>query len=174
MTSFEELRTLGLNLIPCLPRSKKPKVNWLEYKDVKYTGELGTDNAAVICGTTSGNLVVIDVDKKDYMSKFFENFEGLKTATLVVETSKGYHIYCHPKGNMIPIIKLIDSNNQPVGELRGQGGYVMAAGSIHDVTGKEYKIISSTTNINEVDLDALLTNLKVVGIKPQGTLSLTE
>jgi replicative DNA helicase Mcm len=170
MTTFEELRSLGLNLIPCHPKSKKPKIDWLPYKVAKYTGELGNDNAAVICGSTSGNLVVIDIDKKEFVDKFFHNFEGVKSETLVVETGKGIHVYCHPVGNMIPIIRLIDPNNQPVGELRGQGGYVIAPGSIHDVTGKEYKIISSTTNISEINIDRLLTHLQTSGIRPQSQL----
>jgi DNA replicative helicase MCM subunit Mcm2 (Cdc46/Mcm family) len=170
MTTFEELRVLGLNVIPCHPKSKKPKVDWLAYKTTKYTGPLGNDNAAVMCGVTSGNLVVIDIDRADLVTKFFDNFEGVKQKTRVTETGKGYHTYCHPKGPMIPIIKLIDSNGLPVGELRGQGGYVMAEGSIHDVTGKVYKNIGSQTNIEEIDLDAFLNHLKENGIRPQSSL----
>jgi replicative DNA helicase Mcm len=170
MPDYESLRSLGLNLIPCLPKSKHPAVPWLEYKEKKYTGPLGNDNAAVMCGVTSGNLVVIDIDKDGLESKYFGNFDEVLKHTLVVKTGKGKHVYCHPKGNMIPIIKLIDVNNQPVGELRGQGGYVMAPGSIHDVTGKTYEIISSTTNIESIDIDGLLTKLREAGIRPQSNL----
>ena len=55
------LRELGLNLIPCRDNSKIPAIEWKQYQTNTYNGNLSNNNA-VICGITSGNLVVIDLD----------------------------------------------------------------------------------------------------------------
>ncbi len=157
--------------MPLKPKSKFPykDADWKKYQLEKYTGDFNpNENGAVICGKTSGGLVVIDLDDKALGDIVFKDFEGLKKKTLVVETGKGYHIYTHPKGSLPDIsIRTSNENGQRV-DIQCQGTYVLIPGSIHPDTGKEYKIISSVLDIDEIDLDGFIKNLGSVGFNIEG------
>ncbi len=156
--------------MPLKPKSKFPFLDeWKQYQTQQYVGEFEPEqNGAVICGESSGGLVVIDLDDKALADTVFKDFEGLKKKTLVVETGKGYHIYTKPKGSLPDIsIRTINEKGQRV-DIQCQGTYVLIPGSIHPDTGKEYKIISSTLDIDEIDLDGFIKNLGSVGFNIEG------
>jgi len=157
--------------MPLKPKSKFPFLDeWKKYQTEKYTGEFKPDqNGAVICGKSSGNLVVIDLDDKSLATIVFKDFEGLKTKTLVVETGKGYHIYIKPSSGSVPEISIrtVNDKGQRI-DIQSQGTYVLIPGSIHPDTGKEYKVISSTLDIEKMSLDSFLANLKDVGFNVEG------
>ena len=171
ITGFVKLyREKGLNVMPLKPKSKFPFLDeWKQYQTEKYNGDFDPNqNGAVICGESSGGLIVIDLDDKALADTVFKDFEGLKKKTLVVETGKGYHIYTKPKGSLPDIsIRTINENGQRV-DIQCQGTYVLIPGSIHPDTGKEYKIISSTLDIDEIDLDGFIKNLGSVGFNIEG------
>ena len=153
-------REKGLNVMPVLPKSKYPALSeWKKYQTEKYNGEFQPNqNGAVICGTSSGNLVVIDLDNRD-LSVVFDDWERIKKETLVVETGKGYHVYIKPKGKLPETsIRTTNEKGQHI-DIQSHGTYVLIAGSIHPDTGKEYKIISSTLDVKEIDLDGFINNL---------------
>ena len=156
--------------MPLKPKSKFPFLDeWKQYQTEKYNGDFDPNqNGAVICGGSSGGLVVIDLDDKALADVVFKDFEGLKKKTLVVETGKGYHIYTKPKGSLPDVsIRTSNENGQRV-DIQCQGTYVLIPGSIHPDTGKEYKIISSTLDIDEIDLDGFIKNLGSVGFNIEG------
>ncbi len=166
ITGFVKLyRENGLNVMPLKPKSKFPFLDeWKHLQTEKYTGEFQPDqNGAVICGQTSGNLVVIDLDDRN-LQTIFDDWERLKKETLVVETGKkGYHIYIKPKEKLPErSIRATDKNGQHL-DIQSQGTYVLIPGSIHPDTGEEYKIISTTLDIKEIDLDGLLAKLEKLG-----------
>jgi len=173
ITGFVKLyREKGLNVIPLKPKSKFPYKGheWTKYQTEKYTGEFKEEeNGAVICGITSGNLIVLDLDHKELSNIIFNDFEGLKKKTLVVETGKGYHIYIHPSNGVTPdtSIRTINEKGQRV-DIQCQGTYALIPGSIHPDTGEEYKIISSTLDIMDTDLDSFIKRLGEVGFNIEG------
>ena len=157
--------------MPLKPKSKFPykDADWKKYQVEKYTGDFNpNENGAVICGQSSGGLVVIDLDDKELANTVFDDFEGLKNKTLIVETGKGYHIYTKPKGQLPEIsIRTINEKGQRV-DIQCQGTYVLIPGSIHPDTGKEYKIISSVLDIKEIDLDNFIKRLGEIGFNVEG------
>lgn len=158
------LRELGLNLIPCRDNSKIPAIEWKQYQTNTYNGNLSNNNA-VICGITSGNLVVIDLDDPTLAEMIFKDFEGVKKKTLVVATGKkGYHIYIRNTGVMPRTMRLSLDDGRHI-DIQSQGAYVIAPDSIHPDTGRKYEIISSTTEIMTSSIDGLLSQLSGLGFK---------
>ena len=85
---------LDLNVIPCLPKSKKPAIPWRDYQENNYSGSFPDNcNYAIICGKSSNNLVVLDFDFADteLICKVIPNaFEDTLT---VLTGSEKYHVY---------------------------------------------------------------------------------
>jgi hypothetical protein len=152
------LRELGLNLIPLDSRGKKPLSEWQQYQTRRMSpGEFdlvsnGREcNVGVICGETSGNLAIVDVDGE--LPKALVN---LIDRTLVAKTGKGYHLYFKTR-NLPPNFKTqIDGINI---DVKSQGGYAVAPPSIHE-SGHIYQFLDHTKNILEID------SLEQIGIKP--------
>jgi hypothetical protein len=134
----------GLNVIPIKFREKTPLVEWSRYQkerpiegDIKkwFSGEVGI-NIAIVCGRISGNLIVVDFDDPKAYKKLFS---GIDRETLVVQTSRGLHVYFktdYPINTFkvdIPRFGRID--------VKGEGGYVLAPPSIHP-SGKAYEFVS--------------------------------
>jgi len=164
-------RSLGLNVIPLKNKSKEPKVNWKEYQTEKYDGYIqDTDNLAIICGKISNNLVVIDLDDPTLITELFHDKERLLNKTIVTQTARGVHIYCRPLTHMPRTTKLHDDKGRGI-DIKGEGGYVVAAPSIHP-GGAKYEIISHTNKIDVVDLDGLMAVLKTNGFKGSFDLDL--
>jgi hypothetical protein len=101
---------LGYSLIPINYKDKKPAIEWKPYQTRKPTPEeLGAwfDNSimniGVVCGNISGqngtSLVVLDLDNVPDYERFKAVAEkklgvgNLSDSTLVVRTSRGYHVY---------------------------------------------------------------------------------
>tara|TARA_B100001750_G_C15518274_1_gene609158 strand:- start:4 stop:2418 length:2415 start_codon:yes stop_codon:yes gene_type:complete len=154
------------NLIPLRDKSKLPAVAWGEFKDKRYSGELNSVNYAVICGKVS-QCVVIDIDSPELTPEIFQGWEDLKKKTLVVKTgSGGYHIYTKPKdGNYPPKMPLTNDKGQHI-DIQSTGSYVLGPGSIHP-NGNHYEIISSTTEVTEMDITNFLTHLKKWGFNTE-------
>jgi len=135
-------KKLGFAVIPLLPKSKSPFLKtWKEYESRKPADEeigkwFNEDNLAkhinigVICGSVSGNLVVIDFDDPEIYRKFFD--PEIEKHTLVVKTARGIQVYLISKDRCpsfrIPQLKM---------EVRSDGNYVVAPPSIHP-TGHQY------------------------------------
>lgn len=93
------------NIIPIPRNSKIPNFKWEIYQKKKYDKPLlkNNGNYAVICGHSSNNLLVIDLDLKDkkYFPEIYEKFKKTRPAiaeTRLVSTPHGYHLYYFMKG----------------------------------------------------------------------------
>jgi len=157
MVSYSDLRKMGLNLIPCKPKSKIPAVPWKEYQTKKCSLPLDENgNAAVICGQVSGGIAVIDIDSPNLIDKVLRDFESIKQNTLVVETgSGGFHVYVRPKSR-VNTLRLTNQDGANM-DIQRDGTYVVAPGGIHP-NGNKYKVISDVTTIEEFDLEGWIKN----------------
>jgi hypothetical protein len=108
--------------------------------DPKLTEYDGSISVAILGGKTSGNLAIFDDDAHVLTSY---EIDAYKEKTLVMETNSGNHIY-------LQTFNPISTKDGKNGEIRGEGGYGIAAPSIHPL-GKKYKIISTTTKVLKFD-----------------------
>lgn len=126
----------GLHPIPCLPRDKRPLVQWKEYQETPPTVEqidawwqqYPEANVGLVVGR---GLMVVDVDGA-------EGWAALKAAGVefpedapIVATGKGAHVYLagQPVPNRVGVVPKVD--------VRSDGGFVVAPPSIHP-TGSQY------------------------------------
>lgn len=151
---IQMLHDNDLNCIPIKPHSKIPLLSWSEYQSKKFTKSISDDvNLGIICGTSSDNLVVVDVDDNALM----KNFEEFLSKTLVVKTQDGFHIYL--KVDSMPnTLRLENKKGQRI-DVQSQGTYVIGPTSIHP-DGYEYTIISNVTSIMKIDFNEIIEKLK--------------
>jgi len=130
----------GLTVLPAHPIQKRPLVSWERYQVEEVSEDLmnyWTSSAKFAeCNwalVTGKEYVVVDADSLDAMIWVDNN---LPWTPLKVKTSRGKHYYfrvnphCPVKSSANPDSKL---------DVRGQGGIVIAPGSIHQ-SGKTYEI----------------------------------
>lgn len=168
---IETLRKQGVNVIPVLPKSKRPSIEWKKYQSEKFEGEIPEGyNYAVLGGTISNNLAIIDIDgttDESFIDKVIPN--ALKE-TLVVRTGKGgFHIYLFITGHG----KSFNFDSSGVHfDIQIEGKYVVGAGSTHE-NGRTYDIISETKFIKKVTNDYLKGQLSYF-FNNQSTLEMEE
>ena len=130
----------GLTVLPAHPIQKRPLVSWERYQVEEVSEDLmnywtssakfSECNWALVTGK---EYVVVDADSVDAMN-WVEN--NLPYTPLKVSTSRGKHFYfkanpeCPVRSSANPDSKI---------DVRGQGGIVIAPGSIHQ-SGKTYTI----------------------------------
>lgn len=129
---------LGFSVIPLAHKSKYPVTAWKRYQSRKPDDrELATwfhrrdRNIGIVTGKVSGGLCVIDFDAL----KLYKAWNrSVNTPFPLVKTGKGVHVY----------VLCDDANTgkayfqgQHLGEIRSDGGYVVAPPSIHP-NGRQY------------------------------------
>lgn len=134
----------GFNIIPIRYGEKRPLIEWKPFQTRRvsqqeieqYFFSRPYINVGVVCGKTSGNLVIIDFDKPEVCKKVMPNIEK---ETLVVKSSKGLHVYFRTD-------RLINSFRirELAIDVQGQGTYVLAPPSLHP-SGKNYEFVSQRT-----------------------------
>jgi Bifunctional DNA primase/polymerase, N-terminal len=148
----QRLLALGLSVIP-VPRprpgvaaglpgdGKVPGIRWREYQArLPTTQELeawfGGEpmNVAVITGALSG-VVVIDADDRAAVRLAVRRLPYTPWQT---QTARGFHLWYRHPGVRVPNRARIEMPDGKVSiDVRGDGGYVIAPGSIH-ASGAEY------------------------------------
>ena len=154
----------GLNVIPCKEREKLPAISWKEYQNEAYQENIpSTSNIAIICGKISNNLVVVDVDKSelDLVNQIYP--DALKKTRVVKTGSGGYHIYFRVTELPKKPLRLNKPNGDHI-DVQVNGTYVLAPPSIHP-NGHEYKIISETDEIKNLNFREITVNLEKAGFK---------
>ena len=98
-------RDLDFCVIPALPRSKRPAVDWMEYQTRqpsdeeyeewirKYWSRTEPYNLGVVCGRVSDGLVNLDFESVEAYHRFFPKHRKLEEDTMTVRTSRGVHVY---------------------------------------------------------------------------------
>lgn len=129
------LQKLGLSLIPVKPGTKNPAVTWKEFQTRRAGPEqitnwlLDTGNQlGIVTGEVSG-IVVIDTDNAEAEMWARNN---LPDTPIMCRTLKGWHRYYRWPG--APVRNGVKLKTDVTGlalDLRGDGGYVMAPGSLH-------------------------------------------
>lgn len=161
--------------------NKRAVLPWSKYQEKIITPQEAeqqfqhpkASGLAIICGKTSGNLEVIDIDVKyDITGRLYSDFIGginpdlLARLRLIQTVSGGFHVYyrCETiQGNL----KLANRHSTPeelskdpgdkikvLIETRGQGGYVIAPPTIgyRTVAGTSIPMITSEERSSLLDL----------------------
>ena len=120
---------MGWSVIPLRARDKIASIRWATYQHraadretVARWAMLG-GNAGIVTGTVSG-LLVLDLDNDAAIAE--AEARGIPD-TVTAATAKGRHCYfAHPGGTLGNRTGIF-----PGADVRGDGGYVVAPGSIH-------------------------------------------
>jgi hypothetical protein len=144
----------GLSVIPVkADGSKAPALDhWKEYQKRRPTEEeleqwFGEERVglAIVCGSVSGNLAVLDFETEEAFRVWTETVGGLGLQAvngdpMVMPPGGGRHLYLRTP-TPVPNMKLAkDSAGKTRIEVKGEGGYVLAPGcpgGCHP-TGRQY------------------------------------
>jgi len=138
LTAALEYLDRGLCVIP-VRRDKRPAVRWKVYQSRRPTpAEVrgwfagGSKlNLAVVCGQVSGGLAVLDFDEPDAWETWRAAHPELAARLPRVRTGRGIHLWARLRNPQAT--RFLDG-----GELRGEGGYVVAPPSVH-ACGRRYE-----------------------------------
>lgn len=127
---WQELRDLGFNLIPVRVGEKIPAIQWARFQTERASLEeiekwqRDGHNAGIVTGAVSG-IVVLDCDTPEAVARAKEL--GIPAATISVRTAKGCHFYFRHPDFIVPN----KASLLPGMDIRGDGGFVVAPGSVH-------------------------------------------
>ena len=142
-----EMRAQKINIFPLQARSKIPIMAWKQYQTENFDGLIPPENNyAVVCGVISENLAVFDFDNCDSVEILNNVLEDAINKTLVVKTSRGFHVYLK-LDKVIKNMKLTRDN--VIIDVQSEGKYVVGGTSIHP-SGMEYKVVSKTLTVEQV------------------------
>lgn len=109
-------------------------------------------NVGIVCGATSDNLVVVDLDTEAAYTAFIERFPQLShTFTVLTGSGAGYHLYLRPALLPLPVRALRTSFGNV--ELLSTRQQVVAPPSCHPETGKRYQIYQPLNILSIPNLD---------------------
>lgn len=132
----------GLATVPVVPRGKRPlRAGWQRGGASAWAGAPPDANLGVVCGAPSGGLVVLDFDTPEGVrSAFGMRPERVADHTLVVRTSRGWHVYARESGRAT-------SSPWPGLDVRGERSLVVAPPSVHP-SGIKYEFVRSDVPIS--------------------------
>ncbi|MBI5236084.1 MAG: bifunctional DNA primase/polymerase [Deltaproteobacteria bacterium] len=124
-------RKAGFSVIPLLPKSKKPAIQWHEFQkrlpsDEELEAWFGNGshyNIGIVTGAISG-LAVLDADSAGAVTWC----EASLPKTPAVKTARGRHYYFRFRDGLKNSVRV----NGLKLDVRGQGGYVAAPCSVHE------------------------------------------
>ena len=186
----QEYLTSGLSLFPIRSDgTKQPAVKWKPFqtqlpteRDLFYWYEMRQSEKlgiAIVCGAISQNLEVVDFDN----AKIFEEWKlaimklnpDLLEKLVIVRTPRpGIHVFYRcctiGRNEKLAWVKADDGKSTIAIETRGEGGYVLAAGSPREChpTGKRYRVISvrpltKIRRITSLERDLILATARSLG-----------
>lgn len=129
--------SLGFSVFPLPPQLKRPIIKWKPYQTeiapralVKHWSDQHPDgNVAIATGALSG-VIGFDMDNEEAVLRAYER--GLPD-TLLCRTPRGIHAFFkHPGGRVSNSAEI-----EPGWDLRGDGGFLVAAGSYYVPTPAE-------------------------------------
>ena len=143
------LHALGLSIIPIRPGTKAPSVPWTEYQ-VRRAGPALLRRwfqeerpAGIVTGEVSG-LVAVDCDSPEALAWAEANLPATPLQTLTSEKAPGFrgrHLFYRWPGAPVPnAVKLQTGEGTLALDIRGDGGQVLAPGSVHP-SGARYEAL---------------------------------
>ncbi|MFN8376456.1 MAG: bifunctional DNA primase/polymerase [Anaerolineae bacterium] len=152
----------GFACIPLEPDSKRPLHNFdlsAAFHQTPTHSQLRTwftsaTNYAVLCGSISNNLFVLDFDSHDAYHEFCAAFPSL-AQSYTVQTRRGFHVYLRSAHSHLKSRKLRG------GELQAHHSYVVGAGSIIQGTHYTITIDAPIITADEPTLKHLLQTLSI-------------
>jgi KaiC/GvpD/RAD55 family RecA-like ATPase len=141
--------SLGLSVIPVSPRGKEPLLPWKEFQQRRASEAEVREwfirwpdaNLGIVSGRVSG-VVVVDLDGPEGQTSA-KNLQMQSSA--VSFSGKGKHLwYKHPGSTVENAVR-----KYPGLDIRGDGGYVLVAPSIHP-NGSRYRWISPVTSVEQL------------------------
>ena len=129
------LASLGFSVIP-VGEDKKPAIPWLAFQQARATddnlvswfGNGHAKNIGIVTGRVS-NLVVVDTDNQEAEAWAQAH---LPATPMMCRTAKGLHrYYRHPGAEVRNGARMTTAAGTLALDLRGDGGYVVAPGSVH-------------------------------------------
>ncbi len=131
-----QYRGWGWSVVPLNVGRKKTSERWKRYQGERPPdcwirskwGPKSCRNVGIILGQASGDLLVRDFDDANDYLAWAKSFPGLAERLPTVLTRRGYHVYLKDQDGYIRSHK-IKPESGAVGELRGDGNFVVAAGS---------------------------------------------
>jgi len=143
-----QLAQQGFSVIPLKPRSKEPLIQWAKYQAIRASEEQVREwwtmqpdaNIGVVTGQVSG-LVVVDIDSQEgYQTLEMAEIDLSDFITPSARTGRGMHYYFQDPDNAIGSFRFHG------GDVKSDGGYVVAPPSIHP-NGPLYEWITSPVDI---------------------------
>jgi len=155
---------LGWSVFPIKPKSKKPKIKWEKFQKERATEDQIKNwwkkwpdaNIGIITGKIS-DLIVMDIDSQEGGEKYIAAFDELHT-TISQKTGKPEALqllFKHPGDREYPN----KAGMLPEVDVRADGGYIVAAPSIHP-NGVRYKWNIDPTEMGLDDLIDLPDEIK--------------
>ena len=126
-----------------IPPTHKQLDKWFNDNTVK--------SYAVLCGAISGNLFVLDFDKRREYRRFKAKHKEL-AKTLTIRTSRGYHVYLRTETS-------VKAQKIRGGDLQGEGTYVISPGSVINNWKYTIEIDQPIKQINVNKVNELLTDI---------------
>lgn len=153
MTLFEFAKAYqkkqGWCCIPCEPRGKKALIAWKAFQERlpdeqelhDFFSGYEDRNLAIVTGEVSNRLLVIDFDSLALYGVWFTRI--FRKASLSVMSAQGVHVYFQLiEGEVAPTNGKFQIKGQNAGDIRYNGGYVVAPPSIHS-SGVRYEWIAA-------------------------------
>lgn len=137
---------MGYSVIPC--HGKKASIStWAVLQKRRPTRtELwgwyrsgAFQNVAIVCGSVSGGLVVIDLDGDSAVAKFKAHWPHL-THTWAVRSGSGHGLHLYLKVDQVPPTTKTAGLDWGNVEVRSNGAYIVAPPSIHPGSGQLYAV----------------------------------
>ena len=169
ITKYQDL---GFSTIPIVPEGKKPLPeigSWKRFQSTTATSEeiekwLELEqkfNIALIMGAISGNVIALDFDYPEVYVQWSADYPEYAKNAPTSQTGRiggGYHVLFRITGTL-PSGGNYEYKGKPLGQVKSEGGYIVAPPSIHE-NGQQYKWINPlTADIPEID------SLDSIGIK---------
>lgn len=147
---------LGYNVIPVPRGMKSPIVAWKPYQRMKYNGPYDPNgNIAVVCGTISGNLGVIDVDNRNDLQRLVsKHSHNLGDTITIVRGPHRLHLHLR---SYKPISTFTFRPHLAI-DIRGEGSIAILPPSIHH-SGDSYELATNRTLVVINDLELWLRSM---------------
>ena len=152
---LKALHEQGISVIPLQGKRPLRTVKWKQYQfklpsiaTLEQWITQPLESYGIICGRVSQGIIVIDFDCPHLYSQFVNHFTTLAD-TFTVKTRRGYHLYFR---TAFPVSSRQFNNC----DIKGDGGYIVGAGSIVD--GHQYTV-TKYSNVQALDYKTYATIL---------------